>query len=484
MAPFGPYALLLAVAAVAFGGSLRSSFHFDDYSLFSSPLLRWDWLQPRPLTNLTYWLNYRLGGKDPFGYHLVNLLLHAAVVLLLYYTLKRLIDPNAAMIAAAIFAVHPIQSEPVAYVFARGTLLCTLLSLICWNEWLRGKRWSSVVWFGIALLAKEDCVTFPALILLALLSLKQLQRADWRPLQVMFGLSIVAGIRAALATKEIAGSGAGFTAGIGPFSYFGMQGWAILRYLRLLIVPWGFTIDPDIRVNLTWVYAAAWLAIVVLIAVALLRFKELKEGFWGIAGLVLLIPSSTIFPAADLAADRRMYLPMVAFVGIFGMVARKWHAWVPGAIVFALAALSVLRMEVWSTERSLWAEAVRQSPRKLRPLIQLSRFESTDRSLDLLIQAKALAPNDYNIAAELGLLWLKMGQPHNSLYEFGRALALHPQDPQAISNRGSVLLAMHQEAAARRDFEAALNKNPCLGAARINMQKMGLPVPPCATAEK
>ena len=75
----------------------------------------------------------------------------------------------------------------------------------------------------------------------------------------------------------------------------------------LLVVPYGFTVDPDIRVPPVWLGVLAWIAIAAL-AVAAWRYRA-----WALAGLILLLPSSSIFPAADLAADRRMYLPLFAF---------------------------------------------------------------------------------------------------------------------------------------------------------------------------
>src|SRR5271165_7699016 len=117
--------LLLAAALVAFGASLGSGFHFDDYAIFSDRALTspggwldiWTLQQTRPLTYLTFWLNYQVGGQDPLGYHLLNLALHAGAVLLLYECLRRLIPEPAALAAAAIFAVHPIQAEAVNYIW-------------------------------------------------------------------------------------------------------------------------------------------------------------------------------------------------------------------------------------------------------------------------------------------------------------------------------------------------------------------------------
>src|SRR5512140_2994955 len=98
--------LLLAGAALAaFGLSLGSGFHFDDYAIFADRALTgangwldvWRLGQTRPLTYLTFWLNFQSGGRDPAGWHAVNLALHVAAVLLLYDCLRRLTPGPAAL---------------------------------------------------------------------------------------------------------------------------------------------------------------------------------------------------------------------------------------------------------------------------------------------------------------------------------------------------------------------------------------------------
>ena len=162
-----PCILLLTLAV--FGASLGSSFHFDDYAILSDSILTspsgwwqvWEPLQTRPLAWFTFWVNYRLGGRNPAGYHAVNLALHLGAVLLLFLVLRDLLPRQAAFIAAAIFALHPIQGEPVLYVFARPILLATVCCLLSLRAWSKDRRWVAVAWFALALLAKEECVAFP-----------------------------------------------------------------------------------------------------------------------------------------------------------------------------------------------------------------------------------------------------------------------------------------------------------------------------------
>src|SRR5258708_2166233 len=129
-----PFVFIIAATVLAFGGCLWGSFHFDDYSLFTVHGLA---MQTRPLLYATFWLNLKLNGQNPLFWHAFNLALHLAAVVVLRIVLGRLIPAPAALIAAAIFALHPFVAEPVNYVFARGTLLCTVLCLASLNDWAR-----------------------------------------------------------------------------------------------------------------------------------------------------------------------------------------------------------------------------------------------------------------------------------------------------------------------------------------------------------
>jgi hypothetical protein len=477
--------VLLFAAIIAFGGCLWGSFHFDDYSLFSEDL--WRPFDVRPLTYLTFWFNDELGGRNPVGYHAVNLLLHLIAVVLLWDVLKRLVAEKVAWIGAAIFAVHPFQAEPVNYIFARSTLLATVLCLASLMSWTRGRHWWAVAWFGAALLAKEECVAFPAFLLLLQVvawrersEAKPLAKSELAPICAMFALSLAAGIRVFLATASEPGSGAGLQAGVSWQAYGLAQGAVILRYLRMFVFPWGFSVDPEITVPRVGVAALAWLAVGLLALAAAYKFRRGQAGFWFIVGLVLLLPSSSILPAADLAADRRMYLPMIGFATAAALLVQRARPVVLGSILVLLAGFSVQRTATWRTEQSLWRDAVQKAPGKVRPRIQLARALEPMRAIEVLDEAKRIAPDDAMIPAEEGRNYLSLGRPAQALMAFGRALALSPGSADAYNNRGAALLALDQREAAREDFVRALAIDPCEFDARLNLLRLGIPAPPPA----
>ena len=476
-----PILLVLLLALVAFGGSLAGSFHFDDYSLFSDPVIAaasggwhvWELARTRPLTYFTFWLNYVAGGKDPVAYHAVNLVLHLAAVWLLFDVLARVIPRGAAVAAAGLFALHPIQAEAVNYVFSRSSILMTVFCLLCMRDWLLGRRWRAVAWFAVALLAKEECVALPFFFLLLYLSISR-NAAELRQIWVMFGLAVVFGIRTLFAVAVTPGAGVGTQLDMTPVQYFGAQGWAILRYLWLVIVPVGFTVDPDLPLKANWL---AWVVVGVLCVAAMRWFSGARAGFWFVAGLLLLLPSSSVLAAADLAADRRMYLPMVGFSACLGLLLSRLPRPVVPVLCCVLCVLSFVRTQVWKTEVSLWSDAVEKGPNKIRPKLQLARALPAGEALPVLLQAKQLAPEDPQVSSELGRVYLENGQPAQALSEFGRQLALAPGDARAMVNRAVALAMLGQGDAAKQDLQRALAKSPCLFEARLNARRLRMAVP-------
>jgi len=421
--------LLVLLVVLAFGASASHGFHFDDYEVVHGA--SWSEFQTRPITWLSFEANHALG-ENPILWHLVNLAAHIAAVLLLYELLL-LWAPGAALLAAAIFAIHPIQAESVAYVYSRATLFSTALSLAAMLCWARGRKLLAVVWFGFALLAKEDCVLVPAMILLVDYASGRLKRNIFPAIGSMVALAAAAGAWTLLATRA-PHSGAGFSAGIAWPSYLLDQGFVILRYLRLVVLPWGFTIDPEIHVTLM-LALASWFALAVLV----------------------------------LAADHRMYLPMIAFSTAIAVQVVRAPRWAQIAVPAALLLVSAARMSVWAEDTKLWAEAVERSPDKVRPRIQLARALDSTQAIQELDSANARFPDNVDIENELGRVDMELGHPEQALVEYGRVLAVRPADARAINNRAVALQAMGQSATAEMEFRRALKVDSCLEEARRNL---------------
>lgn len=470
--------LLLAVC-VAFGGALRVPFHLDDWSLAASPVLMdpAGWrdvlspLQTRPLTELTFWAQLQFTG-EPWSFHLVNLLLHLGSVWLAVTVLEGWLPVWPARIAAAVFAFHPLQTQAVVYVFARATLLAALLALLAAREWQRGRFWRSFGLFVAAMLAKEEVAALPLVLGWAEL-LKERRSGARAPWLAMIVTTVAIGLRTIVAVSAIPGSGAGGGSGFSPFEYFSFQGVAILRYLWLVLVPVGMTPDPAVRTG-PWPASLAWGVIAAVMVLAGATARDRKAGFWLLAGLLLLLPSSSVFPAEELAADRRMYLPLLFLGAGVGMLLERANAKLLAAVALVWIGASFFETRLWANPRALWIEAARQSPDGVRAKRQLAALLAPAQAVELLEEAERLSPADAAIPSDIGVVWLRSGDPGKALDAFGRALALDPSSALHLHNRGLALLLMGQADAARGDFERALEKDPCLFDAIWNLRKMGI----------
>ena len=492
--------LLLLLVLLAFGSTLTSSFHFDDYSLFSDPVVTspsgwWEVFRlerTRPLTYLTFWLNYQLGGTEAWGYHAVNLACHLMAVWLAWPIFNRLVGRRAAIVATVVFAVHPVQTEPIAYVFGRATLLAALFCFLSWRAWNGGNQWRAVAYFAVALLAKEEAITFPVF----LAGYEWMRRragplglgseiessGHWsrmkRPLAAALGIGMLATARlfyAALVTK-----GAGIGVGLGeitPGTYFLTQGRAVWEYLRLIVWPLGLNFDRDFRVSTEWdaVTSGAWVTLAAVVIACCWSLRKWPGAFWLLGALALLVPTSSIVPLADLMAERRLYLPLLSLSLAIGTILARAPRYTVPVLALLLSGLSFQRSWVWHTEESLWRDTVAKSPAKVRPKIQLARAlgarqpPARKEQLRLLAEAQSLAPDDPDVATERGVVYLEMGRPSDASREFSVAVTASPDDPQALANYGAALYALGHGEEAAETFRTALRIDRCNFDARNNL---------------
>lgn len=477
--------LPLAAALAVYGLSLGGAFHFDDHALFQDPAIvaPAGWLdclaltQTRPLTWLSFWVSYQTGGRNPLPWHAVSLALHVACVFVLHRTLEKPLGARAALVAATLFAVQPLNAQAVNYVFARSTLLMTLGCLLSLRAWLADRPGAAFAWYGAALLAKEECAAFPLFLLL--LDTARGRAVRWRPVAGMVTLTVALGLRVVWATRVTPGAGSGFGAGISPLDYFLAQSSVILRYTGQLAIPLGLSVDPEIARPSAAIGLGLW-GLLAALAVVLWRLRRRWELVWLLGGWLLLLPSSSILPAADLAADRRMYLPLTSFAAGFGLLTLHIRGRALALPLLFWAVLGVVQTRLWTSPAALWSEAVRLAPGKLRPRIQLARVEGPDAALATLAEAKKFAPDDPAVASEEGRIYLETNRPEQALEAFGRALAAEPGSARALNNRGVALFSLDQREAARADFERALALDPCQYDARANLRKLGVAAAPPA----
>jgi hypothetical protein len=365
-----------------------------------------------PLTRLTWSLNYVLGGMNPWGYHLVNVLLHAANAVLFYLVARRLLAAAitdgtqagrrapglgvAAAVAALLFSVHPLRVEPVAWITGRADLLCALFVLLTTWAYLRaveaegparrGLILAAAVTLAAALLSKGAALPFVgALLLLDVYPLRRLRRLGGWPLvreKIPLLLVTLAGAGGVIYAVR---HGAVLTQ---ISEHDGLARLTAAAY-SFLIAPfrmiWPASLSPlyemPARISLFEPRFALALAGVILVTVVLIGLRARWPGglaAWMFSVLMLAPTSAVVRQGVDLVPDRYSYLSGMGFavlvggaaLGVIRLVRRGtltrsmgWSAALAGLIALAgLGIASWSYSQVWRESETLWRWAVEMDP--------------------------------------------------------------------------------------------------------------------------
>jgi tetratricopeptide (TPR) repeat protein len=481
-------ASLLALTAAAYAGVAGCGFIWDDNlrvsdnpTLRSLAGLRQIWFevasnkQYYPLTFTSFWIEYRLWGANPLGYHLVNVLLHGTVAILLWRVLLALAVPGA-WLAAAIFAVHPVHVESVAWISERKNVLSGvfyLASALAYLRFAAGRERGeprtrslyavSLAFFLCALLAKTVTSTLPAALLLALWwKHGSVARRDALALLPFFALGIGLGLTTVwLERQEVGASGSAWDlsllercliAGRAVWFYLGKLAWPsplIFNYPR-------WSIDA----GAAWQYLYPLAAIAAIAGLFSLR-RRLGRGplaswlFFG-GTLVPALGFFDLYPMRfSFVADHFQYLASLgpialaasaASLGMRRLGARgRRAAWTCLALVLAtLGTLTARRIPVYQGLESLWVDTLRQNPKSYLAHYNLAEvlrkrgdLEGAVRHLTASIEGEpdlAMAHNN------LANLLADQGEIEAAIQHYRKALEVQPDYTLAHDNLAELLL--------------------------------------------
>lgn len=480
--------LLAAVTVAAYLPAMGCGFIWDDddYVTNNSTLrdlsgLRRIWTEPNsipqwyPVVHTTFWAEYHLWGLDAFGYHLVNVLLHCISAMLLWAILKKLEIPGA-YLAAAIFALHPVHVESVAWITERKNVLSGVFYLAAVLAYLRfsspraaGPAWRSWPFlalaaglFGLALLSKTVTASMPAAILVALW---------WRRGQIAWGDV------AALVPLLIVGAAMGMYTAAMERVHVGAVGpeWDRTFADRCIVAAhavWFYAGKLIWPVDLTFIYprwvvdTSDWRQYGYLVALAVataaaitaaVRYRSpagrapLAAGLFFVGSLFPALGFFNVYPHRfSFVADHFQYL---ASIGVIVLVAgalaaacgrltnntapagpgtRKWTAYLPVAaaciIVASLAGLTAMQGRLYANLEELWSDTIRKNDKCW------------------------LAWNN------LGVLYTRDG-PHKNLAAaakcFQNAIDLNPNYDTAVYNMGVSLVKQSEMERQKRNYRIA-----------------------------
>ncbi|HYL78105.1 MAG TPA: tetratricopeptide repeat protein [Bryobacteraceae bacterium] len=534
-------AAIALVTILAFLPALRNNFvNFDDQTNFLGndrfrglgwAQLQWMWTSHLlgryvPLTWMTLGLDYCIWGMNPLGYHLTNILWHAANAVVFYFLamalLRRAIPdrslemqariPLGALFAGLIFALHPLRVESVAWVTERRDLVSGLFYLLAILAYVRGAPresgrpveskyyWGSFAFFVLGLLSKEMVVTLPAvLLILDVYPLRRLAAAPggwlgadarrvWREKIPFFAASIVMsvitlynGVREKLVEP---------LDHVSLFDHFAIVMYGLAFYLRKTLLPMKLThlyaltaerLSPNGLPFLLSV--AAILLLTVLVWIMRRRFPALAAV--SLAYAITLSPVSGLFHnGRQIAADRYSYLPCLGWALLAGaalLYARPWDWRGPartmifaaaGLVVAVLAVLTWRQIGFWRDSDTLWTRSIEVDSSYLTQKNMgdlLAQEGDYLLAIDHLREATLLKPDYAPAHLNLGGALLSVGRPDEAIREFQKVLELGELNRDAETDLGAAFFQQGKLDEAIQHFQRAIQIDPEDREARRNL---------------
>lgn len=475
---FALLAVLLAVSTfAAYRGILGNDFtNYDDYDYITrnphvkqgitAESIGWafnigyasNW---HPLTWLSHMIDYQLYGLNPMGHHLTSLLLHIANVLLLFWVLSRMTGaPWRSAFVAALFGLHPLHVESVAWASERKDVLSTFFGLLAIVAYVRYaerpelKRYALVaVAFALGLMAKPMLVTLPVVLLLL----------DYWPLPRMRGtgtllmekvpllaLSAVSGVLTYLAQHK-----AGSVSGLELISLWSRALNALLAYVQYLIMMlWPVRLAahyPYLKVFAVWQIAGA---IALLAGVSYAAWRLRRSHPYLLAGwawyVVTLLPVVGLVQVGSQAlADRYTYVPLIGiFIAISWGICdlAQWRLLQPqrglavaaAVICIAMGVMTMNQTRVWKDSFTLWTHTLAVAPNQwMAPYnlgCVLEESGRDDEAIPYYLSATRVAPDLKDAHFNLANLLDQRGEFEGALKHYSEAARIDPSDAQAHNN--------------------------------------------------
>ncbi len=494
-------ALILAGSGLLFAPSLRFPFLWDDTAVVrDNPYLHsptpaglffqphfWQQLLPvsrfdyRPLQMLTLSAISRIGGRDPFPYRTANLALHLLVSLLVFFASRRLgAGKNAALLAAAFFAFHPIHVETVvcarniSELMTAGLLLAALIIFLRPEKQL---RWLALILFAAALLYKESALIFPLLLTVLVISPYRKKGAGKTGPAATIPFWVLAAVGGA--AKIFLSSGPPLSRSLPFYHLPAGVGRLLITNLRLLAFPARLRVLYHFPVPETWAEPAWFLSLagLVLLAGILIAGRRDRLVFPLLLALgVGLLPAlSRVGQDGRTVAEQRLYLPSFFFCLAAAVLVervrtgggerrRRAVGLTAGALCVFLAALTGNYLRAWRDELPLWRWVTAREPRAAIAFnnlaIALSRAGDSEGARENLRRALQADPHLPEAHTNLGIFRAREGRWEQAAGSFRAARAAEPSHHPASLYLGQAYLRLGRVEEAAGVLEQILEENP------------------------
>lgn len=449
-----------------------------------------------PVRDLSVLMDYALFSERWALHHLSSLLWYMAGCLLFLEVAVELLGRGLrAWFAAALYAVHPLHAESVAWLASRKDLVSLAFVFLALLAWLRRDRWRggglvSVVAFALAYWAKNTAIVLPGMMVLISLGVRRDSPGHWRwwaqwlPYAAVTGVGLWLTLRVGRLVAMYAPPRASTSVGL-----MALEAQVVARYIAHVLWPTGLSVlyaEPtDTSVTNPRV-AGAVLLVGGLLALGIALVRRAPRVSAGILWFfVALLPVSQIVPIQNLSADRYLLLPSAGAAIALAAAVPRLQALIVAAplAVGLLAGVASARAKVWHSSLALWTDAHAKQPARLETWSYLAGAQAAAGHLD---EAEATLraglkrfPDDALLLQSLGGVLYQQGRLKEADPVLRRAFALDPNRRKAANNL-AVLLQRTGRVDEAIDVARALTKRAplyapgwnTLGAALLNARRL------------
>ena len=483
-----------------------------------------------PVADTTLWVEWRLWGNNDFdgspdpdphfrgwgapGYHITNIVFHAAGAILLWYLLVQMAIPGA-WLAALVWAVHPVNAESVAWISERRntiSMILFMLTMINWYKFQQTRRWSAyglaVFLFLLTMFTKASIVMLPLVLLLCIWWMRNnvtladlVESAPFFLISYIFGKITLYFQNDRAIAREMVYIGNFFERFCGACFALGFYFYKILLPVNLNLIyqqwhkmlPWSFTSItqelPIERDHVTMPYSFTGLAEELIIGVAFAVFflwAWLRRATWGrhaIFGMgffvIMIAPvlgfTRMAYMRLTLVSDHFDYAPMVGVIAlcVAGLIevnkrlqpSLRWVLMATGAgIIGMFCVLTWVRADIFSQPEKLWRDNIAKNPESWQGHSHLGAILWRKHDLHGAYvewkQSATLAPYLYEVHNNYALVLNAMGLVDESLEQYKIAVNIEPGQFQVRANYAQALSVAHHFEEAADQYEKVLDSSP------------------------
>lgn len=484
-------AIITLLVLICYLNAFNNAFVSDDiYGIVDNPAIgKWSNVTAQILKffqPLLYFLIFQIDGLNPTLFRSFNILVHAGVANLVFILVRRFINPTAAFIAGALFAVHPILVESVSWISGGIYSWYTFFFLLSFyyylaRETITWRYFLSLFFFWLALVVGVPAVVLSGVFILYELSFGRIAK-KWMwslPYFVLSGL--YAGLTLIGYGTRVQSLSATNNSAPDVLNPLIQVPVAVSEYIRLFVWPDSLTLYQSELSAPALEYSIRLIVFLFVAGVAAYSFFKNKHVFFGLSLFFLgLLPTLTPVSIAWVVAERYVYFSIIGLVYLVGYgltrLPKRFDGIVYGLLILAIIALSIrtiVRNNDWDNEDNLWVATAKTSPSDPKSHNNIgdvyARHGDLDNAARAFENALKLNPGYPDAHHNLGNIYMKQGKTEEAEQLFKRAIELNPALWQPHQNLGAIYYNQGDYKRALEENLIVLKMNPNQVSAYLNV---------------